>query len=237
MPQKQGEGKIDWTDHSSNVIKGRCGFAQEGRPCNYCYAEDLWKRFSFRKNGDVFWDQELRIDEKELAWSPKKPSKIFLCSMTDLMHPLVPLGLVGRVVDMIASRPQNIYQVLTKCPENYDKVKFPENAWLGATVDGSERTRHNFYELATVRHPGVKFISFEPLIAFPESDWKSSSLWMDIDWIIIGGDSRRGAATPPVEWAHFLIAMAREHDVAVWIKENYPPLGGSAWVRPKEFPV
>ncbi len=78
MPVKQGAGKIGWTNYTSNVIKGRCGFAQEGCACPYCWAEDLWKRFSFRTDGTPFWNQELRIDEKELAWSPKKPSKILI---------------------------------------------------------------------------------------------------------------------------------------------------------------
>ena len=84
----------------------------------------------------------------------------------------------------------------------------------------------------------MKFISFEPLIKYPSQvfnplgDWE----WKEIDWIIIGADSRRGAKKPPVRWASDLIQMARDHDVSVWVKDNYPCTGFPGWFRPKIFP-
>ncbi len=223
MPQKQGEGKIEWTEYTSNVLKGRCGFAKEGDPCHYCYAEDLWKRFSFRKDGTPFWNQEIRIDEKELTWSPKKPSKIFLCSMTDPMHPIVPIAFIDRVVEMIASRPQHIYQILTKWPERYEFVKFPPNAWIGVSIDGLPRTRWNLCRLANVDTPALKFISFEPLIFEPKTVYglRHQNEWDEMQWIIIGGDSSRGAVKPPDEWADRLISVARSHNIPVFVKDNY----------------
>jgi len=65
--------------------------------------------------------------------------------------------------------------------------------------------------------PG-KFVSFEPLI---ESPMISFNLFSELDWIIIGADSSRGAKKPPKQWADFLIKTARDLSIPVWVKDNY----------------
>lgn len=225
MPQKQGEGKIDWCSFTWNPIRGKCGY-----DCPYCYMHGIRRRFKL--------DDDLRLDEKELKWNPREPSKIFVCSSLDIMHPDIPRAWVDRVLNVVESHPQHIYQFLTKNPCGYSGFDMPENSWLGTTVDGLDFTITNFMDMATLKtKAAVKFISFEPLLRFPHNVVGNfiGGEWDDIDWIIIGADSSRGAVYPPVHWASKLRLMAREHSVAVWVKENYP-WWDSVGARPKEFP-
>ena len=223
MASKQGAGKIDWTDWTWNPIKGRCGFS-----CEYCYMHNINKRFSL--------DPMLRVDEKELRWCPRNPSKIFVCSQLDIMHEDIPDVWVDRVLNVIESHPQNTYQLLTKKPCMYSAHDMPKNTWVGATVDGLPFTNTNFMDMGVLETKApVKFISFEPLIAFPEEVVGNSIGWSAIDWIIIGGDSRRGVESPPIDWAGRLIAMARDYGVAVWVKDNYPWPEFYGGPRLKEF--
>lgn len=226
MAQKQGEGKIDWTDWTWNPIKGKCGYN-----CEYCYMHDIRKRFKLK--------EELRLDEKELEWNPPKMSKVFVCSSLDIMHRDIPDLWIDRVIGAIEENPDCIYQVLSKNPPRLDVYEWPSNAWLGATFDGLELTMENVVNLAQLDHSGVKFISFEPLLSYPTFEVDADMLWAweKIDWMIIGADSRRGAKKPPFEWAARLMEMARETDTAVWVKDNYPCKDGApGWFRPKEFP-
>jgi len=55
-----------------------------------------------------------------LRW--RKPRKVFVDSMADLMHARVPVDFVAQVWAVMALTPQHTYQVLTKRPERYAKV-------------------------------------------------------------------------------------------------------------------
>ncbi len=55
-----------------------------------------------------------------LRW--RKPRKVFVDSMADLLHARVPTAFVAQVWAVMALTPQHAYQVLTKRPERYEKV-------------------------------------------------------------------------------------------------------------------
>ena len=177
----------------------------------------LFKRFDM--------DAELRLSERELSWRhPKKPSRIFVCSNLDLFHSDIPRVWVDRILNIVESHPQNVYQFLTKNPCMYSAYDFPENAWVGTTVDGLAMTGTNFMEMGTLEtKASIKFISFEPLLAPQNHQFHSlaSFIWTELDWIIIGADSRRGAQKPPIGWAKDLINKARDFGIKVWVKDNY----------------
>ena len=65
------------------------------------------------------------------------------------------------------------------------------------------------------RCSSIRFVSFEPILAPVDPDL------FGISWIIIGANSNRGAEKPPTEWADRLIKLARESNVAVFVKDNY----------------
>lgn len=213
MAQRQGKGKIDWCDFSWNPIKGKCGY-----DCPYCYMKEMRNRFPL--------NEELRLDAKELAWIPPARSKIFVCSSLDIMHPAVPRAWINEVIETMAHNLQSTYLLLTKNPRKYAKWKLlPANVWMGTTVDGLPFTEANFYDLKIVPPYGVKgarkFVSFEPLVDFPHAAMDMEAAWYNFGWIIIGGDSSKGAEKPPDEWADELISKARFHDIPVFVKDNY----------------
>lgn len=223
MGQKQGKGKIGYLHYTWSPVKGRCGFAQEGKPCPYCWMEDFWKRFEKRKDGTVLMDQEIRLDKKELNWTPRGNQRIGVCFSTDLFHPLVLDDYVEEVLKHIRKNQQHDYVLLTKASEHLGKFDLPSNAWVGVSVDGSIETQASAIILAALdTNAKYKWISFEPLIYEPTVllNPPHDVIWNHIHWIVIGPDSRRGARPPRQEWVEQLIEKSREHDVAVWMKDK-----------------
>ena len=67
-------------------------------------------------------------------------SKVFVNSMSDLFHEKVPTEFINQVFKAIESRPDVIFQVLTKRPEEIhlrmsELISIPKNVWLGVSVE------------------------------------------------------------------------------------------------------
>ncbi len=128
------------------------------------------------------------------------------------------------ILNKIRECNQHTFQILSKFPQGYKNYDFPDNVWIGASIDTQKRANVILKALKEAK-ASVKFISFEPLLQDLNIDLKG------INWIIIGADSRIGAAKPPIEWADNLIKQARKLDIPVFVKENY-----NYKDRLKEFP-
>ncbi len=209
---KQGPGKISWTDESWNPITG-CNFS-----CKYCYARRMTNRLAGRYGYPkvnpfevtFHWD---RLNQP-LKW--KKPKKIFVCSMGEMWGEGVCPARIGDVLKICRKSQHHIFQFLSKNPTRYSDFQCIPNGWYGATVDGLPFTRNNLEKLVhSTRGAKVRFISFEPLLAEVHPNL------YDINWIIIGADSSRDAKKPPQKWADILIDYARGTNTAVWVKDNY----------------
>ena len=209
---KQGPDKIDWTDVSWNIITG-CNHG-----CKYCYARRMANRlagrYGYPKNNP--FQPTLHTDRSIKIGSWKKSQKIFVCSMGDMWGEWIDTDWIARTLSLISHYPQSVFQFLTKNPVRYSDFQCIPNGWYGTTVDGLPFTNGNFEKLVHST-PGakVRFISFEPLLAEIHPNL------YDIDWIIIGADSSRGAKKPPKKWADILIDYARGTNTAVWMKDNY----------------
>ena len=231
---------ISWTDYTWNPISG-CNKVSPG--CQNCYAEAWSKRW--KRSFDVSLHPEKLRQVKKLP----SGSKVFVNSMSDLFHGKVPFSFIEEVVDAIKSRPDVIFQVLTKRPERirdflhyhgytlrggdhlYD-YWLPSNLWLGVSVE-MRQYASRINELLYLKNedpklPSTMFVSFEPLIGnVGKVDLNG------IDWIIIGGESGPHHRPMNIEWARNLIVQAKEQNVKVWMKQ----LGG---IRPggniEDFP-
>lgn len=104
---------IEWTDYSWNPVTG-CTKVSAG--CRECYAETMTRRFS-KLWGYSF--SQVRIHEDRLGepWLRKKPSRIFVCDMSDLFHENVPFKFIDLVFTQIARCRWHTFQILTKRPE------------------------------------------------------------------------------------------------------------------------
>ena len=115
---------IEWTDATWNPTTG-CDRVSPG--CAHCYALDLAARLKrmgqhgYQADGDPKTSGPgfmLTLQEERLAtpfrWSAAR--RVFVDSMSDLFHELVPDEYLDRVFAVMALTPRHSYQLLTKRP-------------------------------------------------------------------------------------------------------------------------
>ena len=190
---------IEWTEATWNPVTG-CSKVSPG--CAHCYAETLSLRF---KTSTLPWlpknaAANVRVHEDRLSqphrW--KRPRVIFVNSMSDLFHEIIPLDFVAAVVSVIADTPRHTYQVLTKRPDvARDRLavlaerglELPSNLWLGVSI---ENARYNWRADVLRDVPAaIRFISAEPLLGslFASSATRHALDLQGVDWLIAGGES------------------------------------------------
>ena len=210
---------ISWTDLTWNPVSG-CSKVSPG--CQNCYAEALSHRW-----GRSF---EVTLHPEKLKEVKKIPpgSKVFINSMSDLFHEKVPFSFIDMVMRAIESRPDVIFQVLTKRPERvidyewpYQNISppLPDNLWLGVSVEmAAYWERIDLLRQSAAR---TKFISFEPLIGdVGIIDFSY------ISWAIIGGESGPHHRPMNIEWARNIVKQAQDKNVAIWMKQMGGPRPG-----------
>ena len=115
----------------------------------------------------------------------------------DLFHEDVPLNFIRQVFGVMSGCSRLTFQVLTKrierVAEIWPRLPWPENIWLGTTIENNQVSDRANFLRATVAK--VKFLSLEPLLG-PISRLALS----DIDWVIVGGESGPGARPMKADW-------------------------------------
>jgi protein gp37 len=225
---------IEWTEATWNPVTG-CSKVSPG--CAHCYAETLSKRFgttakpwtpaNASENVVVHYD---RLDQPN-RW--RRPRVIFVNSMSDLFHELVPVSFVQKVFDVMAADERHTFQVLTKRPERAlalaSAVPWPSNVWLGVSIENSRFT----WRADVLREvpSAVRFVSAEPLLgSLFESGGRREPLDLTaIDWLIAGGESGPGYRPIHIEWVRELREACTEAGVAFFFKQwggRTPKAGG-----------
>lgn len=188
---------IQWTQRTWNPIAG-CSKVSAG--CDGCYAIRDTRRLSCNPhpkvraayadlvqitNGRWNWTGTVRLVEEKLTlpleW--RKPSRIFVNSMSDLFHESVPDEWIDRVFAVMNGAPQHIFQILTKRPARmraylsdpevacrwgwHKPVNWTEavirNVWVGVSAEDQATADARIPEL--LRTPAaVRWVSLEPLI-------------------------------------------------------------------------
>jgi len=214
------KSKIEWTDTTWNPVRG-CTKISPG--CKHCYAFAFAERFRGVPGHPYELGFDLRlIPEKllePLSWS--KGNMVFVNSMSDLFHPSIPDSFVIQVAQIMAKADWHTYQVLTKRAERLQRLlrgplKFAAKAphiWWGVSV---ENVKHGIPRIEHLRKTGaiVKFLSVEPLL----EDLGGINL-AGIDWVIVGGESGRGARTLQEQWVLNILEHCREHGVPFFFKQ------------------
>jgi protein gp37/ParB-like chromosome segregation protein Spo0J len=221
---KQDTEAIDWAKWSWNPVTG-CR-----HNCPYCYARDIAERFYEQKFEPTFLPDRLgapaRMSIPNSAKEDVSYRNVFTCSMADLFGRWVPSEWIQAVLDVIAKSDDWNFLFLTKFPKRYAEFRFPNNAWIGTTVDCQARVESAEKAMAEVR-ASVKWLSIEPMI-----EPLSFSNLAAFQWIVIGGASR-SSQTPewrvPSEWWAPLHAEAAQVGVKVYHKTNL-------YRRSQEFP-
>jgi protein gp37 len=226
---------VDWARWTWNPVTG-CE-----HNCVYCYARDLANRFYPEKFKPTF-----HPDRIEAPGYTRRPAKadaednpvnrtawrnVFVCSMADLFGRWVPDEWINAVLRSCHDSPQWNYLFLTKFPNRYDGIEFPETAWVGTSVDEQKRVANAEKSFAKVKAQ-VKWLSVEPMRE------KLSFSRLDLfDWVVIGGQSRSSGAPefhPPFDWCADLYHDAKAAGCAVYFKPNTKG-SPDPWL-PKEYP-
>lgn len=236
--------KIQWTDATWNVAVG-CQKVDED--CKFCYM------YRGSLNGTRYNPREIRRTKTvfNLPLKLKEPSKIFVSSLTDFFLPEID-SFRNEAWDIIRKCPQHTFQILTKRPERikhclpefWDEIK--DRCWLGTSV-GSDKGIHRAIELVGLRDlASVLFLSVEPIHTkvnfrwsyIPPDEKKRCVLWngepklevdqhellMNIDWVIIGGESgnengKYRYRPCKIEWIEQLIEHGVKAGSAVFVKQ------------------
>lgn len=218
---------IEWTDATWNPVTG-CSKVSPG--CAHCYAETLSLRFGWSTKPWLPGNAEenvvlhpQRLDQP-LRW--REPRMVFVNSMSDLFHELVPVSFVAQVWKCMEIASQHTFQILTKRPYRMRDIvaNLPllPNVWLGTSIENDRWTSRADDLRATPAT--VRFISAEPLLG------PLPSLRLDnIDWLIVGGES--GPRHRPIDkaWVRELRDRAEAAGVAFFFKQwggRTPKAGG-----------
>lgn len=219
---------IEWTDSTWNPVSG-CSKVSPG--CAHCYAERLSLRFGHSKlpwtpanaaENVVLHDARLVIP---LSW--REPRMIFVNSMSDLFHELVPDEFIARVFETMRIASHHTYQILTKRPERmrdwfgtdagrpWSEEPLP-NVWLGTSIE-LNRWAHRASALRETP-AAIRFISAEPLLGpLPDLDLAG------IDWLIVGGESGSNHRPMDLEWARDIRDRCQAAGTSFFFKQ----LGGT----------
>jgi protein gp37 len=211
----QVNDNIGWARWSWNPVTG-CK-----HDCAYCYARDIANRFYPEGFEPTFHPKRLsapqhtkipRAAGDDPAWC-----RVFTCSMADLFGKWVPQEWIDAVFEQIVAAPQWEFLCLTKFPQRLAQFDWPDNAWVGTTVDKQHRVALAQRHFANVQ-AGVKWLSCEPLL----EPLKFDSLEM-FDWVVIGACTKSAGApafAPEWDWVVDLYQQARAAGCKVYLKHN-----------------
>jgi protein gp37 len=209
------KSKIEWTENTWNPVTG-CTKISNG--CKNCYAYTLAKRLKLMgnlkySNGFNIALHDYCLDDP-LNW--KKPSIIFVNSMSDLFHEDVPMEFIKKVFDTMNKASWHTFQILTKRVERLaavaNQLNWSPNIWQGVTVEsGAYKYRVDYLR----RVPSaVRFISFEPLIG----EIKNID-FTGINWSIVGGESGFQARQMKEEWVLNIKEECERQGVLFYFKQ------------------
>lgn len=207
--------KIEWTESTWNPVTG-CTKISEG--CQHCYAERLALRLQAMGNEKYKSGFKVTLHPESIS-EPlviKKPSMIFVNSMSDLFHEDVPMDYIQRVFSVMRTADQHVFQVLTKrekrLAEIANQIDWPSNVWMGVTVENYKHKDR--IEVLRNIPASVRFVSFEPLL----SSLGTLDL-IGIDWAIVGGESGPGARPIKQEWVLEIKEHCEKSGTAFYFKQ------------------
>lgn len=220
-----GKSKIEWCTHTWNPVIG-CSRVTEG--CRNCYAERMALRHASNPKTPQYhgltkggkWTGSARFLPERLdqpsRW--RKPSKVFVCSMSDLFHESIGAPAIYLILDAMARESRHTFQVLTKRPQRMrlilepwrnGLVEPPPNVWFGVSVHDQASADYAI-PLLLQTPAAVRWVSYEPALGpvdfsvylpmeRPTIPDASPIRWLD--WLVMGGESGPSARPMHPQWA------------------------------------
>ena len=209
------KSRIEWTEATWNPVTG-CSKVSAG--CKNCYAERLAMRLQAMGNARYRngFKVTLHPDLLDLPKRWREPRLIFVNSMSDLFHELVPAEFIQAVFATMRDCPQHTFQVLTKRSARLRDLAcdldWPPNVWMGVSVE-DDRVLHRVADLQAVP-AAARFLSCEPLLG-PIDNLPLHG----IHWVIVGGESGLGARPMMPEWVRSIFNQCRKARIPFFFKQ------------------
>ena len=237
-----GKSKIEWTEKVWNPVTG-CTKVSDG--CKYCYADRMFPRVygntNFSDDGKnirprKFTDIKLHHDriEQPLCW--KKPSMIFVNSMSDLFHKDVPFEFIANIYDTMCLYPlvcrkkdcaheepeclmdnseqNHIYQILTKRPkrakEFYDNMGYYSDPFEALSLERMYGKFKNIWLGVSVENQKTADERIPILLQVP-----AKVRWLSVEPLLEPIDIKRGISKTFLDNIHWVVIGAES-------KGHYP---------------
>ena len=237
-------------DHCyAETFSRRVGFSETGSKFPI-WGKDAERRFF----GEKHWNEPLKWNRS--AEKAGQRRRVFCGSMCDVMEEYSGAGhLVRETIEesrhwlyrLIDQTPWLDWLLLTKRPQSYSKYLpqpwvlggFPENLWLGTTVESREYL-WRAEKIKEMYGATVRFLSVEPLL-----EGLGTVDLAGIDWIIGGAESGAGARPMQQDWMRSLKDQCVDAGVAFFYKQDakngrkipLPMLDGQQWMQLPEVPT
>lgn len=233
---KQGINGIEWCDYTWNPVTGcfhRCRWQMPDGVIAKCYAETVaggMARNSYRHGFAHHYYHPQRLDEPLMV---RKPSRIFLDSMGDLMGHWVPSEQIEEVLDVVRRAEWHTFLLLTKNAPRLLQFQdeFPDNLHIGVSMPpthmwGKEVSPHQQEKLFRRSldvldqiDVALRWASFEPL-SFDVA-MVLEEIGVSFEWAVIGAASNgKQYYQPEASWVARLHEVLDAAGVAVFHKGN-----------------
>lgn len=215
---------ISWTDHTVNFWTG-CKKVSPG--CKFCYMYREKDRYGKEDPTKV-----VKVNRSTVNRSLKdaKPGdKIFTCSWSDFFIEEADQWR-NEAWDIIRSRPDLKWQILTKRPERISEC-LPEDwgegwdhVWLGVSTESENEAHARIMELSFIKCK-TTFLSIEPLLGYFDLLGICTLYSFTPSWVVIGGESGNNIGKyqyRPCElsWIMKMIRDCQRMKVPVWVKQT-----------------
>ncbi|SIJ20642.1 bacteriophage protein gp37 [Mycobacteroides abscessus subsp. abscessus] len=239
--------RIEWTRGEDgkpgttwNPVTG-CTEVSSG--CDHCYAKTFAERWRgvpghyYEQGFDLQLRPEKLLQPRQLV----RPRRIFVNSMSDLFHDAIPDSYIASVFATMAITERHTYQVLTKrhgrmrallnnprfwvnvaeqadaLAPNEDRPSFDRhllpNVWIGVSAENAQWAKARGDALRGTP-AAVRFFSCEPLLG-PIEDLDLSG----IGWVIVGGESGRGARPMHPDWVRGIRNQCEDNNIPFFFKQ------------------
>jgi len=214
------DSKIEWTDHTFNPW---IGCTPVSAACDHCYAETMASRYGWAKwgVGEARKRTSIANWRNPLKWNAEaakdgRRAKVFCASLADVFDAEVSDEWRVELFELISITGSLDWLLLTKRPKLMAQWPiWPGNVWAGTTVENQQMADARIPHLLDVP-TRVRFLSCEPLLG-PISI--RGDFLAGINWVIVGGESGRGARPMNPGWARAIRDQCQAAGVAFFFKQ------------------
>ena len=203
----------------------------------------VWGKYGTRVvASESMWKQPLKWNREAEASGVRR--KVFCASLADVFegYDTIPLSALEsvfnariRLFDLIEKTPNLDWLLLTKRPENVGILapvewiagEYPDNVWLGTTVENQEQADKRIPELLKIPAK-VRFLSVEPML-----EEICLARWMnrfsdgkkvfpnapEPDWVIVGGESGGNKRPFDPDWARSIRDQCKSAGISFFMKQ------------------